>query len=299
MEGATIPRVTLTDELVDQDRPATGGNLWADSGEERSVDPRSGVELVDLSHPFGSHTPVYPGYKDVIIRRPVTHASHGVMTQRLVMVMHNSTHVNAPIHLIAGAPALNELPLSLFFGSGVVLDVPKGRWELIEPEDLEAAGPEVRKGDIVVVNTGWHRLYSDSQRYFGEGPGLSEAAAEWLLERGAKLVAIDTAFIDHPMATSLGRHRKGPIVKEIPRRYEEVTGRVPEVEFPDWNPAHKRLLAAGVPTIENVGGAVDQLNGKRVTLQASPWNWRMGDACVVRLTALLDPAQTYEFGKGE
>jgi kynurenine formamidase len=299
MEGATVPKVTLTDELVDQDRPATGASLWASPGEERAVDPRSGVTLIDLSHPFGSHTPVFPGYKDIDIRRGITHAKGGVMTQRVVAILHTGTHVNAPIHLIPGAADLSDLPLSLFFGPGVVLDVPKGRWELIEPADLEATDQEVRSGDIVVVNTGWHRFYSDSQRYFGEGPGLSLAAAEWLLERGAKLVAVDTATVDHPMATSLGHHRGGPIAKAIPRRYEEVVGSSPAEDFPDWNPAHKALLAAGVPTIENVGGAVAELSGSRVTLQAFPWKLNNGDACVVRLTAILDPSGDYRIGKGE
>jgi kynurenine formamidase len=297
MEGATVERVTLTDELVDQNRPATGGNLWADPTEERVTDPRSGVTLIDLSHPFGSHTPVFPGYKDIDIRRGAKHASHGVMTQRIVAVLHTGTHVNAPIHLIPGGADLTGLPLADFFGPGVVLDVAKGRWELIEPADLEAAG-EVRQGDIVVINTGWHRFYSDSQRYFGEGPGLSVDAAQWLLDRGAKLVGIDTATIDHPMATQLGHHRGGPIAKAIPRRYEELVGD-PREDFPDWNPAHKLLLGAGVPTIENVGGAVDEVSGKRVTLQAFPWNLSNGDACVVRLTAITDTAGDYRIGKGE
>jgi kynurenine formamidase len=298
MNRASAHRVTLTDELVDIDRPATGANLWASDAEERSVDPRSGVELVDLSHPFGSHTPVYPGYRDILIRRPVTHASHGVMTQRLVMVMHHSTHVNAPIHLTQGGDDLSKLPLELFFGTGVVLDIPKGRWELIEPDDLEAASPMVEPDDIVLIDTGWNRLYSDSQRYFGEGPGLSSAAAQWLIERRVKLVGIDTASIDHPMATSLGYHRKGPIVKQLVQRYEEVTGQDPRVEFPEWFPAHRALLDAGIPTIENVGGAVDQLTAHRVTLQAFPWSWRDGDACVVRLTAIFDPAGNYRIGTG-
>jgi len=299
MEGATYERVTLTDELVGrEDRPATGGNLWADPTEERVTDPRSGVTLVDLSHPFGSHTPVFPGYKDIDIRRGAKHASHGVMTQRVVAVLHTGTHVNAPIHLIPGGPDLTGLPLSLFFGSGVVLDVPKGRWETIEPADLEAAG-EVRANDIVLINTGWHRFYSDSQRYFGEGPGLSPAAARWLLDHGAKLVGVDTATVDHPMATSLGYHRNGPLSKAIPRRYEEVVGSDPREDFPDWNPAHKLLLGAGVPTIENVGGAVAEVSGKRVTIQAFPWNLHNGDACVVRLTAITDPAGDYRIGKGE
>jgi kynurenine formamidase len=297
MDGLTFERVTLTDELVDQDRPATGGNLWADPTEERVTDPRSGVTLTDLSHPFGSHTPVFPGYKDIDIRRGAKHASHGVMTQRVVAVLHTGTHVNAPIHLIPGGPTLAELPLANFFGTGVVLDVPKGRWELIEPADLEAAG-EVRPGDIVLINTGWHRFYSDSQRYFGEGPGLSVGAAQWLLDRGAKLVGVDTATVDHPMATVLGHHRGGPVAKAIPRRYEELVGD-PREDFPDLNPAHKLLLGAGVPTIENVGGAVNDVSGSRVTVQAFPWRLHNGDACVVRLTAIVDPSGGYRIGTGE
>lgn len=298
MTRLTTGRVTLTDELVDTERPATGAGLWARNGDEHAIDPRTGVELVDLSQPWGVHTPVYPGYKDIQVRRPVTHASHGVMTQRLVMVMHNGTHVNAPIHLIPGAADLSQLPLERFFGTGVVLDLPKGRWELIEPADLERAGAAIQDDDIVLINTGWHRYYSDSQRYFGDGPGLSRAAAEWLVARGVKLVGIDTASIDHPMATSLGRHRGGPIVKAIVQRYEEVTGLDAGAEFPDWNPAHRALLEAGIPTIENVGGAVDDVTGRRLTIQAFPWTWRKGDACVVRLTAITDPTGNYRFGTG-
>ena len=128
-----------------------------------------------------------------------------------------------------------------------MLDVPKGEWELIEPADLEAAG-EVRPGDIVVINTGWHRRYSDSMDYFGHGPGLSGVAARWLVDREVKLVGIDTATIDHPMATSLASHRGGPIVKELPRRYAQRSpAATPAPDFPDWNPPHKMLLAGGHP----------------------------------------------------
>lgn len=299
MEQASLHRIALTDELVDQDRPATGAHLWAEPGEERSVDPRTGITLVDLSHPFGNHTPVFPGFKDISITRSVTHASHGVMSQHIVTVMHNGTHVNAPLHLIPGAPGVGDIPLDRFFGSGVVLGIPKQRWELVEPEDLENAGQEVHPGDIVIVNTSWHRHYSDSRRYFGEGPGLSEAAAQWLLDHRVKLVGVDTATVDHPMATSLGRHRNGPIVKLLPRLYEEVVGRPPEDDFPDWNPAHRLLLAAGVPTIENVGGALEEVSGMRATFQAYPWFWRQGDACIVRLTAIFDPSGQYRLEGGE
>lgn len=277
---------------------ASGANLWAEPGETRTTDPRSGLVFVDLSHPWGTHTPVYPGFRDIQIHRSVTHASHGVMSQHIRTTMHNGTHVNAPIHLIQRGLGIGDLALDRFFGSGVVLSIPKERWEIVDEEDLERAGTEVVAGDIVVVHTGWNRHYSDSQGYFAEAPGLSVGAANWLIERGAKLVGVDTPTVDHPMATSLGRHRNGPIIRGVPERYEAVTGRRPEDDFPEWNPAHRALLAAGIPTIENVGGGLDQVSGLRCTFQAYPWRWPKGDACVVRFCAIFDPSGEYRLGAG-
>jgi kynurenine formamidase len=261
------------------------------------VEPGSGLEFIELSHEWGTHTPVFPGFPDIVIHRLATHAMHGVMSQQVRTVMHNGTHVNAPIHLIQRGKGVGELSLDHFFGTGPVLAIPKGEWELIEPDDLERAG-DVGPGDIVIINTGWHARYADSMEYFGHGPGLSGAAAQWLVDRKVKLVGIDTATIDHPMATSLAGHRGGPIIKELPRQYRAATGHDPEQDHSDWNVAHKTLLGAGIPTIENVGGNVDAINGLRCAFQAYPWFWPEGDACVIRLTAMLDPTGNYRLANG-
>ena len=146
------------------------------------TEPATGLEFVELSHEWGHYTPAFPGYADIQIHRVATIAKQGVLTQHVVTSMHHGTHLNAPIHLAQRGAGVGELPLDAFFGTGVVLDVPKGEWEYLEPSDLEAAG-EVRRGDIVVLNTGWHRNYSDNMEYFGHAPGLSEAAAQWLASR--------------------------------------------------------------------------------------------------------------------
>ena len=62
----------------------------------------------------------------------------------------------------------------------MILSILKGKWELIEVEDLEALQPKTEAGHIVLINTGWHHKYSNSQEYFGEAPGMSEAAVRWL-----------------------------------------------------------------------------------------------------------------------
>jgi kynurenine formamidase len=136
--------------------------------------------------------------------------------------------------------------------------------------------------------------------YFSHGPGLSEAAAQWLADREVKLVAIDTATIDHPLATSLAQEHRGvgPFVVEVPRRYRNRTGREVAHDFPKWNPANRLLLKAGIPTIENIGAEVDSVTGKRCAFHAYPWFWPEADACAVRVVAILDPSGDYRLEDG-
>lgn len=265
-----------------------------------SGEPSTGLVFVELSHEFGNYSPVHPGYKDIQIRRVATHATHGVLTSHLVTVMHHGTHVNAPAHLAQRGLGVGQLPLDRFFGNGVVLSVPKGEWSYIEPADLEAATPAVERGDIVVIDTGWHHGFSDSLEYFSHGPGLSAAAAQWLIDRDATMVAVDTATIDHPLATSLAQSHRGfgPSVVELPRRYRKRTGRDVTEDFPEWNPAHRLLAKAGIPTIENVGADVDIVKSRRCTFHAMPWYWPQGDACIVRFVAITDRTGNYRVERG-
>jgi kynurenine formamidase len=221
------------------------------------------------------------------------------MATRIRMVMHSGTHVNAPLHLIQRGAGVGAIALDRFFGSGVVVSIPKQQWERVTAADLDSTAPTIENDDIVVIVTGWHRRYSDSIDYFGNSPGLSKEAAQWLVDKRVKLVAVDTPQVDHPLATSLGLQRNGPQMRRLAKAYQTVTGRDPKGEFPEWNPAHRTLLSAGIPTIENVGAEVDALLGKRCTFQAYPWNWPEGDACVVRLTAILDPSGAYRLESGD
>jgi len=262
------------------------------------TDPVTGLRFVELSHRWGYNAPTYPGYDDLKIHKVVNHAKHGVMTQIYKGTMHVSTHVNAPLYLIQGGLGVGQIALDRFFGNGVILSIPKGEWELVRASDLERRSSDIRAGDIVVIVTGWHRRYADSQEYFGHAPGLALDAAEWLVERQVKLVAVDTAHVDHPLATSMGPHRNGPQIKYLLPEYAEKTGRQARDDFPDWNPAHKALLRAGIPTIENVGGDVDTVLDRRATFQAMPWKWENGDACVVRFVAMSDSRGHVRIDKG-
>ncbi|GAA6185261.1 MULTISPECIES: cyclase family protein [Alteromonadaceae] len=262
------------------------------------TEPNTGLQFVELSHPWHHNQPVLPGHDELILYRSVNHAKHGVMSQKFKTTFHTSTHVNAPIHLVSGAKGIGELPLETFWGTGVVISIPKQKWQQVSAADLASFDQYINAGDIVLINTGWHHLYADSQAYFGHSPGITEDAAQWFVDKKIKMLGVDTPQVDHPLATSLGLHRNGPTMKRLAPEYEAETGRSASEDFPDWIPAHKLLLQNGIPTIENVGGDLDSVTGKRTTFHAMPWRWNEGDACVIRLMAISDPNGQYRIEPG-
>ncbi len=267
-------------------------------------DNEAGLEFVDLSHKWGHGVPAWPYFEDVKIERLHGMARSRVLTQKITTVMHSGTHIDAPGHVIEGTPLLDEIPLSAFFGTGVVLDIPKNKWEVVTAADLEKASEqvEVRAGDIVLVNTSWHHHYSDSAQYYAYSPGFYKEAGEWFAAKNVKAVGTDTQALDHPLATAIGPH--GPAAKDgglLPwavEEYEAETGRKVLDDFPEWEPCHRAILSKGIYGFENVGGDLDKVTGRRVTFAAFPWRWVGGDGCIVRLVAITDPSGQYRIERG-
>lgn len=72
---------------------------------------------------------------------------------------------------------------------------------VITPEELERAakraGVELRPGDVVLIRTGWYRVFaSDRERYDAAQPGIGLAAARWLASREVAAVGADNLAIE-------------------------------------------------------------------------------------------------------
>jgi len=271
---------------------------------ESNLQNAMGLQMYDLSHPWGLGQPCWPYFEDVKIERLHGMSRSGVLTQRITTVMHSGTHIDAPAHVVQGTPFMDEVPLPYFFGTGVVVSIPKKKWEVITAKDLENATPKIQRGDIVIVNTGWHKYYGDNSHYYGYSPGFYKEAGEWFVERGVKMCGSDTQALDHPLGTAIGPHGPGwpnGLLPKINLEYEQLTGRKVIEDFPEWEPCHNAILSAGICGFENVGGDIDKVTGKRVTFAAFPWRWTRGDGCIVRLVAMMDPSGKYriETGNGQ
>jgi kynurenine formamidase len=246
------------------------------------------VKLFDLSQPFGHNAPLWPYFEDVKIERIHYHAKSGVLTQKITTTMHCTTHADSPAHVIEGGAYTHEIPLEKYYGTAVVVSIPKEKWEVITPEDLEHARPKIEKGDIVIINSGWHKYWGDNRKYFAYSPGLYKEAGEWFVKKGVKAVGVDQQALDHPLATAIGPHGPGPILPDVCAEYKKETGRDVIEDFPLWEPCHRAILGNGVMGWENVGGDIDQVTGKRVTIAGFPIRWVNGDGSIVRLVAFVD-----------
>ena len=102
------------------------------------------------------------------------------------------------------------------------------------------------------------------------------------------------------MATAIGPQRNGPILPHLEEEYKEWSGGNDWADdFPEWEPVHNKLFSNGILGIENVGGDLDAVAGKRCTFAFFPWNWDRGDGCIVRLVAMIDKGQKFRIDSGE
>ena len=260
----------------------------------------SGLKFYNLSARWGHGIPEWPSSPSINIYTHQSHAKDGLSVHDFDGIMHRGTHMDAPLHVMENTPSITGYPIWRFFGTGVAVSIPKGKWGVVTPEDLERATPTIRRNDIVIINTGSHRNFSDSDEYFAYSPGLYKEAAEWLVEKGVKMVGIDVQALDHPLGTKLIDHGPGPSHPHLMEEYFRETGRDVMKDFPYWEPAHKTMMVkGGIPGIENVNGDLDAVTGKRCTFMAFPWRWPEGEGCAVRLVAVIDPDQTFRFPSGK
>ncbi len=211
--------------------------------------------LVDLSHTIATGMMQVATLPPVDVCR-VTSVADGARTngQSLRMSGHSGTHIDAPLHVFDGLASIDAIEAQRFVGPGVALRVRKEACDPVSAADLEAAARGLlRAGDMVLIHTGWDRYYGDP-RYLTDYPSLTLDAADWLIERGVKLVALDMLSPDLP------GNRRPPDAQLV---------------------VHRRLLGNDVLIAENLTG-IAAVVGHRLQVHALPLKIAEGDGAPSR-----------------
>jgi len=237
------------------------------------------TKLYDLSLEFSRNLPTYD--MDLSIYNPpmiATYTSYegneqaptrkGWYDTLIAMFPHIGTHMDAPAHLNSQRMenwTIDKIPLDRMVGEGVVVGIPKEPEDGITAEELEKATPEIRQGDLVVINTGWYTKYyagplddfEKAKYYASKYPGVGKDAAKWLVDRRVKTLLIDFLAVDS--------------VKNV-----------------ELSPSHNILLGANIPCVEGIGGQIEEVTGKRCRIICPPVKYVRGDAFPVRVIAVVE-----------
>lgn len=152
----------------------------------------------------------------------------------------------------------------------------------------------VKKGDILLINTGYHRYgwdqpdvpNADAQGgienkefgYYLRHPGPSPEFFQWALDMNLKLIGVDCGCAEHPMNTNLRTMH--------PREFEKAEVKLKATHGQTWDelfPAdqyyaltHITMPKAGLLLAESLGGHIDLLNNQRAWIMVSRsrlWKW--------------------------
>ena len=199
---------------------AEGTSLW---------DKAAKTKIYDLSYALEQQMPFspnHPGFRMALLRRHgdrVRADGGSAANELMVMGGHSGTHVDALCHvsheglLHGGVKAAEAQRGGLFsvMGAetippilcrGVMLDIPSALGvEVLDPglpittEHLESAlekqSIKIRRGDAVLIRSGWPKFWSDPEKFVGlsgGAPGLDERAAVWLAEQKIRITGGET-----------------------------------------------------------------------------------------------------------
>ncbi|MGD9874274.1 MAG: cyclase family protein [Kiritimatiellia bacterium] len=259
------------------------------------------VRVYDLTQRLSIHTPPWPSYMPLGIqyfkRIAGAHMGQGANGQIITTSNHVGTHIDGEIHFHSSGRSIGDVPLNEWIGAGAVADISDlvGDYELYSPEMIMSK-VEVRKGDILLINTGYHKYawdqkYSDEVRYFVKHPGPDASFHKWALKMKLKWIGVDCGSADHPMNTIIRNwHPKAFI--EAEKVLKAKTGKTWDEYFPQdtyYQVMHLKLFPAGLVHAENVGGEIGELGSQRLWIGCYPLKGIEMESAMCRIVAMAQP----------
>jgi arylformamidase len=217
------------------------------------------MKIIDLSLPIEEGMMTFPTHWHPVVEITILgrHGIEGRETRKVVLGTHIGTHADAPRHFIPNGQTIDEIPLDVLIGPATVVDFTG--CQPLQPIDIADLEQKLH-GKIparLILRTGWSE-YFGNLKFYNEYPFLSENAAQWLVEKGVRLIAMDTPSPDNPA------HSRGT---------------------PKDSPNHKVLLGAEVVLVEYLAN-LKSLTAPEVELIVLPLKLKGCDGSPARCVAI-------------
>lgn len=254
------------------------------------------VKMYDLSIPTSILTPPWPTYEPLQVKFFKRLSPNGANGQLITTSNHVGTHLDGPLHFDTSGRDIASLELDKLVGPGVVVDLSDQAedWGIYTPEDIMKR-VEVKKGDILVINTGYHKYgfdqeTADERRYMLRHPGPSIDFMQWAQEMEIKWIGVDCGSADHPMNTKI-RDWEPAEAAACDKKFQEKYGKTLN-EIYEWPTNYQAMHIQMFPQkygeiihVECMGGQIAELSNKRCIIGCFPWKFKDGEAAFCRVVA--------------
>lgn len=128
------------------------------------------------------------------------------------MGVHNGTHADATFHFDSSGETIDRMPLEIYVGEAVVVDLTKifggakeglDRSRQITAADLESSSAALERAPRLLLKTG---VWKDSTVFPDWIPVIAPDVPEWLGKRRVKMIGLDLPSVDAIEAKKLANH---------------------------------------------------------------------------------------------
>ena len=179
-------------------------------------------QIVDLTVTLSNNMPGHRFFPRPVILPHFTHDEMetwgngtpedplGGCTTYLGMMDHMGTHIDAFIHTKRGGATIDQMPLELFMGKAVCLDlqhVPDlGDIDVADLEKAEKKAGVKIDGHIVLICTGLHRRHYPNDSVMHANCGITAEATHWLADR-SRVHGVEGPSTDRANSKLFPNHR--------------------------------------------------------------------------------------------
>ncbi len=280
---------------------------------EQFITMMASAKMYDLTQGCSIFTPPWPGEKSLEVHffKRVTGAyggGQGANGQILNWSNTVGTHLVGERAFHSGGRAIADIPLKDLSGPGVIVDISDevSDYSLYTPEMIMRKAA-VKKGDILIINTGYHRYSWDQPDTFNEAaqggveskefgfyvrhPGPSPDFYQWALDMQLKVVGVDCGCAEHPMNTPIRRMHENHF-KLAEEKLVATYGKKWDEMFPQdayYQMTHITLPKAHLVFVEAIVGDIDKLKNQRAWITIQPIPFMEVEAAWARVAAYQAP----------
>lgn len=212
------------------------------------------LRVIDLSFQIYEGMPNFSVLPDVKIEKIRSVEKDGDTVRTFFFPSHLGTHIDAPIHQVAGGVSIDKIPIDKFLGEAIILNFPykyDSDDTLISFEEFNDYKDKIKKNDIVVINTGSYK-HPESFEKFGY---IDTEVAKFFVDKQISLMAVDSPSVDFNVPEGMKM------------------------------PVHQIILSAGIPIIEGLTN-LDKIKEERFFFVGLPLNIKDADGSPCRAVAI-------------